>query len=106
MTRRLMLMGTLAAVLLMTAPAMGHDDYRVIGTIVKRTAKKIDVKQSKDDKVLSIAFDDTTTFTRDKKAVSADELKTGVSVVVDARGDSEADLLALDVRIVPAPATR
>jgi len=34
--------------------------------------------------------------------VAASELKAGRSVVVDALGDSEADLLALEVKIVPA----
>ena len=42
-----------------------------------------------------------TSVMRNKKKVGASELKDGQSVVVDATRDSEADLLALDVRIAP-----
>ncbi len=38
---------------------------------------------------------------RDKKKVDAAELTVGLTVVVDAYGDSEEDLLALEIRIVP-----
>jgi hypothetical protein len=44
--------------------------------------------------------------TRDKKPVERTELKTGAHVVVNARGDSLEDLVAVDVRLVPAPAAR
>jgi len=57
--------------------------------------------KTKAGKTLSIAVNKETTISRDKKKVSAAELKTGLTVVVDAIGDSEADLVALDVRIVP-----
>ncbi len=38
--------------------------------------------------------------------VSVDELKEGLSVVVDARGDSLKNLAVVEVRIVPAPAPK
>jgi hypothetical protein len=52
-----------------------------------------------------IAIDKQTLVSRDKKKVDVAELKSGRYVVVDAIGDTEADLLALEVRLVPAPAS-
>ena len=46
-------------------------------------------------------MDKKTKITRDKKPVPQSALKVGQSVVVDAYGDDEFDLLALDIRIVP-----
>ena len=106
MTRRLVTIIALAALLLSMASLSAHDDYRIIGTIAKVTAKTLDVKQTKDGKTISMRTDEATVVTRDKKTVSATELKTGLSVVVDARGDSLDDLLVLEVRIVPPPAKK
>jgi hypothetical protein len=103
MTRRFMILGVLAVLVVRAAPAMAHDDYRIIGTIAKVTAKILDVKQTKDGKTISMRTDEATLVTRDKKKVGAAELKAGLSVVVDARGDSLEDLVVLEVRIVPPP---
>jgi hypothetical protein len=103
MTRRHMILGVLAVLVVGTAPAAAHDDYRIIGTIAKVTAKTLDVRQTKDGKTISMRTDEATIVTRDKKKVGAAELKTGASVVVDARGDSLADLVVLEVRLVPSP---
>ena len=102
MTRRLMIAGVLAGLIVSAAPTAAHDDYRIIGTITKVTANTLDVKQTKDGKTISMATDEETLVTRDKKKVSLKELKTGVSVVVDANGDSLEDLVALEIRIVPS----
>ena len=104
MTRRLMIAGVLAALVVGAAPTAAHDDYRIIGTVLKASAGKLDVKQTKDGKTISMKTDAATIVTRDKKKVSSAELKTGTNVVVDARGDSLQDLVVLEVRIVPAPA--
>lgn len=106
MTRRLMLIGTLAAFLFSVTPALAHDDYRIIGIVVKHSSKQLDVKRTKDGKVILIDMDDTTLVSRDKKKISPSELKVGTSVVVDARGDSEDELLAVEVKIVPAMTKR
>ena len=106
MTRRLVTIIALAALLISMASLSAHDDYRIIGTIAKVTAKTLDVKQTKDGKTISMTRDEATLVTRDKKTVSATELKTRLSVVVDARGDSLDDLLVLEVRIVPPPAKK
>ena len=102
MKRRLMLAGILSLLIVGALPAAAHEDYRVIGTIAKVTATTLDVKQTKDDKTISMAMNEETIVTRDETTVGASELKTGLSVVVDAHGDSLEELLVLDVRIVPA----
>ena len=106
MTRRLMIAGVLAGLVVGMAPAAAHDDYRIIGTITKVTANTLDVKQTKDGRTIAMATDEATLVTRNEKKVSATELKVGLSVVVDANGDSLEDLVVLEVRIVPSPTTK
>jgi hypothetical protein len=77
-----------------------HDDFRVIGTLAAAQASEIAVKNAK-GKTIRIRINKQTEISRDKKKVAATALKVGQSVVVDAYGDSEADLLALEIRIVP-----
>lgn len=101
MTRRTSIVTALALVFSASTPLSAHDDYRVIGIVTKVQASKLDVK-SKVGKSYSIKLNKETFINRDKKKLGASELKTGQSVVVDATGDSEDDLLALEVRIVPA----
>lgn len=106
MTRRLMIVIGVVSMMIGVAPAWAHDDYRIIGTVLKVSAGKLDVKQTKDGKTISMKTDEATLVTRDKKKVSSAELKTGTNVVVDASGDSLQDLVALEVRILPAPAAK
>ena len=100
MIRRMARCVAATVVLFAAAPLSAHDDFRVIGTITKLEKATIAVK-NKDAKVTSIRIDKQTAVTRDKQKVAPTELKVGQSVVVDAYGDSEADLLALEIRIVP-----
>ena len=104
--RRLIIVIGVVAMMLGVAPVWAHDDYRIIGTVLKVSAGKLDVKQTKDGKTISMKTDAATLVTRDKKKVSSAELKTGTNVVVDARGDSLKDLIVLEVRIVPAQAAK
>jgi len=103
---RLTAAGFLLALLVTVAPLSAHENYRVIGTITKVTAEKLDVKQTKDGKIISMFLDKTAKITKDKKKVSASELKSGLSVVVDAHGDAMDDLDVVEVRIVAAPVTK
>ena len=80
--------------------ATAHENFRIIGTLTKHQGAMIEVK-SRDTKTTAITLDKQTAITRDKKKVDPSELKPGLSVVVDAYGDSEEDLLALEIRIVP-----
>lgn len=100
MTRRTSIVTALALVFSALMPLAAHDDYRVIGVVTKVQTSNLDVK-SKDGKNYSIKLNKGTLVGRDKKKVGASELKIGQSVVVDATGDSEDDLLALEIRIVP-----
>ena len=102
MTRQLVIAGALAVLTVCAVPAMAHDDYRIIGTITNVTVNTLSVKQTKDGKTISMATDEETLVTRDKKKVSLKELKRGLSVVVDANGDTLEDLVALEIRIVPS----
>jgi exonuclease I len=89
------------------APLAAHDEYRIIGTVVKITADQIDVKQVKDGKVIEIDINKQTKVTRDKKPAPMKDVKLGGSVVVEALGDTILDLLAIEIRLVPAlPGTK
>jgi hypothetical protein len=101
MIRRMMMLMTLIVATAGVAPVFAHEEFRVIGTVTKVQSSKLGVK-TKEGKEISIAIDKQTSFTRDQKKTDVSQVKTGQSVVVDAYGDSYDDLLALEVRIVPA----
>jgi 5,10-methylene-tetrahydrofolate dehydrogenase/methenyl tetrahydrofolate cyclohydrolase len=101
MTRRLMIASLLAALIVGQVPAAAHETFRIIGTITRVNEKKLDVRRTKDGKIISMAMNDEALITRDKVKVSATELKIGLSVVVDACGDSLKDLVVEEVKIVP-----
>ena len=91
-----------------TAPLSAHDEIRVIGTIMKPEPSALEVK-TKDGQIVSIKLDNGTFISRDRKKAEFSELKAGSNVVIDAWGDSLADAVALEVRIVPsitAPASK
>ena len=90
-----------AGLILASAPLSAHDTYRVIGTVAKVEPTRLDVK-TKDGSTVTIKMDKQTVFWRDKKKIASADVKNGLSVVVDGYGDSEQDLLALDVTLVPA----
>ena len=103
--RRLVLLLLLIMTVAIAATrAFAHEHFRVIGTITKLQKTEFDVKD-KDSKTTTIYIDKKSKVTRDKKAVDVTTLKVGQSVVVDAYGDDEFDLLALEIRIVPPIAT-
>jgi hypothetical protein len=83
--------------------ARAHNAYRLIGTLTKVGPKRIELKQTKDGRTILVDISDKTTVTRDKKTITAADLKAGQSVVVDATGDSLQFLVATAIRVVPAP---
>jgi|SRR5215203_5950158 len=98
--------GLLFAAVFACATLSAHDEYRIVGTVAKISATQIDIKQIKDGKIVEIDIDKQTKVTRDKKPTTFNQIKVGGSVVVEAYGDSILDLLALEIRLVPAiPAT-
>lgn len=102
MLRRTILTTAIATCLAAAALA-AHDDYRILGTVVRLAAPTLEVKQTKDGKTIAMKMDSATIVTRDKKKVAVAELRPGQNVVVDARGDSLEDLVVLEVRLVPPP---
>lgn len=94
-----------ASLLLTSLNLFAHDNFRVIGTVSRQEASRIEVKAAS-GKATFIRLDKQTQVTQDKKKVGTTELKVGRSVVVDAYGDDESDLLALEIRIVPPIAAR
>jgi uncharacterized protein (DUF2141 family) len=95
------LLAAAVVMLLAATSARAHDEYRIIGTITGAEARQIQVKD-RQGKTLSMKVDQGTLVMRDNKKVERTELKAGRFVVVDALGDSLDDLLAVEVRIVPA----
>ena len=95
----------MAALLAMSSFALAHEEFRVIGTLTSASDSHIQVRD-RDGKTLSIKIDKQTVIRKDRAEVDANTLATGNSVVVDALGDSEADLLALEIRIVPPIGSR
>ncbi len=104
MRTRVTILTVLLSLVAFGSGVIAHDEYRVIGTVTRVSAKILDVKQTRDGKTLSMKLDAATLVTRDKEKVGVAALRTGQSVVVDASGDSLDDLVALEVRIVPPPA--
>jgi hypothetical protein len=98
--------GVFALVALSTGVASAHNSYRLIGTITKVGPKRLELKQTKDGRRISVDIADTTTLSRDKKKITVAELKVGQDVAVDATGDSLQFLVATQIRIVPAPAKK
>jgi len=105
MQRRTVL-AAVVALFMSTAGVLAHDDYRIIGTVVRVSAPTLEVKQTKDGKTIAMKMDSATIVTRDKKKLTLAELEKGQYVVVDATGDSLEDLVVLEVRLVPPPAKR
>ena len=104
MKRCVQALSVFVVVVLGCIPMLAHDEFRVIGIVTKKLDTSIQVK-SKTGKTFAIGLTKDTKVSRDKRKVDAAELKMGLTVVVDALGDSEDDLAAVEVRIVPAIVT-
>jgi hypothetical protein len=85
---------------LIVTNVVAHDEYRIVGTVTKADKTQVQVTTAQ-RKTYKVKLDSQTLISRDKKKVSVAELKAGATVVVDALGDSEADLLAVEIRLVP-----
>ena len=89
-----------AAMLIGPNTALGHEEFRVIGTLTSRAETTIEVA-SRDGTTRSIKVDRQTVITRDAEPVDVAAIEAGMTLVIDAYGDSLDDLLALEIRIVP-----
>ena len=104
MQRRSFITGLVASLAAVVAPLGAHENFRIVGTVTLIKGQDFDVK-TKEGRTVKMSIDSNTRVTRDKKKVPIDELKVGLSVVCNARGDTIDDLMVLDIQIVP-PLTR
>lgn len=96
---------TLAIALLLIAASTSlsaHDHFRIVGVITSVKDTELDVK-NKESRTFTVDINKKTVVRRDKDKTELplSALKVGQTVVVDAYGDDEFDLEALDIRIVP-----
>jgi len=85
--------------------AVAHDGHihTIMGTVMARDDKHIEVKTPSGE-VLSIAINDKTTTVRDKKKIAFSEVQVGRRVVVGI-GNGEDPLIAGEIQVgVAAPA--
>ena len=102
------LLGMVALVALFantTLPA--HETFRVIGKIVSFDKWQLEVL-TRDQETFFFNLQEYTPIERDKKQVTAKELKAGASVVVDISADSiyDHDRFIMKVTLVPPIAPR
>ena len=92
-------MTVVAAALALPLAAGGHDGHvhRIMGTVMARDAKHVEVKTPSGE-VLSIAITGKTTALRNKKKVDLNEVQVGLRVVVDI-GNGEDPLQAGDIQV-------
>jgi hypothetical protein len=101
MMQRIVILAVSAMVAIGVGSAFAHDEFRIIGTIGAVKNAQLEVK-SREGKLVTMKVDRETLVYRDNKKVASAELRAGRHVVVDAIGDSMADLLAVEVRIIAA----
>ena len=100
MTRISALLTMVAVLGVMAVPARAHDQYHIVGVITKRQPMTIVVKP-KGPIVSTVGLDQHTVVVRNDKQVNVSDLKVGLTVVVDALGDTPEDMVAVFIRIVP-----
>ena len=103
MNRRIAML-TLVVGALSAGAALAHDghDHLIMGTVTARDDKHLEVKTPSGE-VLSIALNDKTLATRDKKKISVKEVLVGRRVVVNI-GNGEDPLIAREIQIGAASA--
>jgi hypothetical protein len=101
------MIGAFALSLVMPAAVYAHAGHvhKIMGTVVARDDKHLEVKTPSGE-ILSIAVTDKTFVTRAKKKVALGDVQTGRRVVVDI-GDGEDPLIAREIQVGEAkPATK
>ena len=109
MRQRLISIVMLAVVVLGTTAMFAHEGIRFVGTISKRDQTTLTMK-CLEGGIVSMKLTKQTLVYRDKKKVAAAELKSGLTVVVDALaesfvnslGENVDDVEAVEINIVPA----
>jgi hypothetical protein len=104
MMRRILLGILIFAVVLSDVVALGaHEQFRIIGKIVKFEKLQLVVDTNYSERFV-LNLQEGTLVERDKKRVPATELKAGRSVVVDVSGDTlyDENLFVISVMLVPS----
>ena len=101
MNRYIKAMLLVAASLPVAWPVFAHEEFRLVGTIAQRDPATIQVLTTEGRRI-SVQVDVVSRIWRGDVRVDATELKTGANVVVRALGDSEEDLIALEINLMPA----
>ena len=93
------IVGAFAALLVLPAAVYAHAGHvhKIMGTVMARDAKHVEVKTPSGE-VLSIAVNERTSVVRAKKKIALDEVQTGRRVVVDI-GDGEDPLIAREIEL-------
>jgi hypothetical protein len=94
------IMSVAILVVLLLGPELSAHPMNVTGTIMERHDTQLVVKTN-DGYFISFTLDSSTVIQRGEKKVDITELKTGLSVVVDALDDVE-PIVASQVTIVPS----
>jgi len=102
MTRRHLMGLFLASLLWAPSSVVAHEDFKVIGVVSAYDAPLLQV-QGPDGRQTVVRLEPRTPILEGKRPVPASTLKAGLGVEVDAWGDDESDLVALEIRIVPPP---
>lgn len=89
----------LATVFAAVAVASAHI-VEVTGTITERQGSRLEVQTATG--AMTITVETSTPVMRDKKQVDISELKTGVRVEIQALDDTDTELVAFLVTILPA----
>ena len=102
MMRRTMKLVIAAALLIGAATPSAHEQFRIVGTIVKFQDLSLEVK-SRTGEPFTIKLQESTLVQREKKRVPQTELKAGRAVVVDIMADTlyDEDALVISVTLVP-----
>ena len=103
MRKRLISAVTLAVVVFGTTTMFAHEQIRFVGTISKHDQTTLTIK-CENGAIVSMNLTKHTLVYRDKKKVAAAQLKSGLTVVVDALFDSMGmdPIQAVEINIVPA----
>jgi Cu/Ag efflux protein CusF len=84
--------------LAVTATAVAHEKFKIVGTVAKVHAEQLDVK-SVDGSIYEMDMFDSVAVFRNNRKVSKSELKPGVRVTVNALGHDFFDLEAIEVHV-------
>ena len=88
-----------AATLHVGWPALAHEEFNFVGTVIKRDDNGLQIKTTGGD-IVSASYFVVTRFWRGEQKVTRAEIKTGGTVKLRAYGDTVEDLLVLDVTVV------